>query len=235
VLAVLFAVLASTSLAQTTNPDDGIDVEIYDPASGSNRFCVSPGATITARTYVRPGLGTTSCTLSCGSGISGGSANIATAVIDISFATAHLSLVSAMTNPDTSYAAVDGLIQDNSGEGRIGWALAGDWTINADPSSALKNPCDMMKLDAEGWVLQTVFQATGTGLSSLHLRRQTDPLPFALSLADICGSDAFSLASGDIEEVRDAAVMVANQCADVIFFDTFGTGSTMYWDTVVSD
>ena len=66
-LAVVSVVLLIGSLAsaQTTQPGDAIDLEVYNPIDGSNRFCVAPSATIEARVYLRPGSDTSSCTLSC--------------------------------------------------------------------------------------------------------------------------------------------------------------------------
>ena len=68
-------------------------------------------------------------------------------MIDIAFDPTALSVLAVENNSAT--AAVDGLIQDNSASGRIGWALAGDWTTDADPNSALVSPCSMGMLTAQ--------------------------------------------------------------------------------------
>ena len=83
------------------------------------------------------------------------------------------------------------------------------------------------------WLFSVQVEAVASGMTSLHLRRETDPAPFALSFADICGSEAFKQSNGGIDEVIDAVVMVNDSCADVLFFDTFDTGSAARWSTSV--
>lgn len=223
--------VGSVVSAQTTQPGDAIDVEIFNPLDGSNRFCVASSTTFEARVYARPGTGTTSCTLSCSPpDVAGGSANIATGVIDISFDDSRLSYVpgSITNNPGT--AAVQGLAQDqNLADARIGWALAGSWSTPGNPASTLLSPCDMDLLTTSDWLFALQFQAAGTGMTTLTLRRESDPQPFALSFADICGTEAFKQSNGGIDEVRNAVVMVATDCQDVIFFDNFGTADTSQW------
>ncbi len=223
----ILAVFATTGLSQTTTPGATIDLEIINPSDDTNTFCVAPGDTLTARLFIRPGSNTTSCTPSCGTLVDGGAAHIATAVVDIAFDNQKLNLVSSTNNSGT--AAVDGLVQDNSSQGRIGWALAGDWTPNAVTSGTLATSCDMQLLDSADWVIETEFsvQPTASGITSLHLRRETDA--FALSFADICSDEAFTVANGGIDEIVNGAVLVSSSCADVLFFDGFETGTTAIW------
>ena len=233
ILPVIAALLASgLCLAQTTTPP-GIDVEIYNSSDGSNRVCVPSGSSFWANVFVRPGSQSTSCPLACGSAL-GGSANLATAVIDVAFDSARLSFNQAQDNPNQSYAAVDGLIQtQNVGSGRVGWALAGDWTPNADTGGTLASPCDMQKLSTAGWVFRMQFTGASTGMTTLHLRRENDQAPFALSFADICGNPAFKESNGGVNQVRDMVVMVNTTCNGVLFFDNFERGDTSMWSATV--
>lgn len=235
---VVFAMMACCSAvaAQTTTPGTAIDVEIYNPVDGTNRFCVAVNESFTARVLVHPGDTSTTCGLSCSAGaatIPGGSANIATGIIDLEFDPALLGFVAASNNPTS--AAADGLIQDNSNEGRIGWALAGDWNTDADPTSGLKTPCDMGFLALSGWTpdngwaFETTFQGQAPGITSIHIRRQSDPTPFALSFADICGTDAFTISNNGVDEVVDATVAVSPSCSSMIFFDGFEPSNTRAW------
>jgi len=163
-----------------------------------------------------------------GADVYGGSANLAAAVVDIEFDPAKLTYLGYENNPAT--AAVDGLIQtQNLGEGRIGWALAGDWDPDADPeapSASLANPCDMGKLDTTNWVVRLQFQYDATSSASLHIRRESDDPAFPLSFADICGSEAFKVSNAGIDEVIDATV---NLDQDEIFSDGFESGDTTAW------
>ncbi len=226
-MTVVLAIFTTTAIAQTTSPGGVIDLEIINPSDGTNTFCVAPGETLTARLFIRPGTDTTSCTPSCGTLVNGGAAHIATVVVDISFDSEKLNLSATTNNVGT--AAVDGLIQDNSSQGRIGWALAGDWTPNAVTSGTLATPCAMQLLDSAAWVFETEFtvQPTASGITSLHLRRGTDA--FALSFADICGSEAFTEANGGIDEIIDGAVLVSSDCAALLFFDGFESRTTSSW------
>ncbi|RLE28076.1 MAG: hypothetical protein DRJ65_00795 [Acidobacteria bacterium] len=226
VIAVGFA---TTGIAQTTSTGTGIDLEIINPSDGSNTFCVAPGDTLKARLFIRPGTDTTSCTPSCGSVVNGGATHIATAVVDIAFDNQKLTLVNSINNSGT--AAVDGLIQDHAADGRIGWALAGDWTPNADTSGTLATPCEMQLLNSADWVLGAEFtvQPTASGITSLHLRRETDTDGFSLSFADICSSEAFTEANGGIDEIVDGAVLINSSCADLLFFDGFETQNVERW------
>lgn len=236
IVTLLFTALAITSLAsaQTTQPGDAIDIEIINPANGTNSFCVAPSDPVQARVFVRPGTGTFTCELSCSPpSIPGGSANIATAVVDVAFDPAILSYVPGSMANNTSTPAVQGLAQEqNTAEGRIGWALAGNWSTPADPGSTLLSPCDMQMLTTADWLFDVQFQPSTAGLSTLSLRRETDAVPFALSFADICGTEAFKSSNGGIDEIRNAVVMVNDNCEDVIFFDTFGTGDATLWSEV---
>ena len=228
-LGLLLAVFASTGWAQSSTQGPAIDLEIINPSDGTNIFCVAPGGGLTARLFIRPGTDTTSCTPSCGTVVDGGAAHIATAVVDISFDNEKLNLATTISNAGN--AAVDGLIQDNATQGRIGWALAGDWTPNAVTSGTLATPCAMQLFDSAAWVFEIEFtvQPTASGITSLHLRRETDA--FALSFADICGSEAFTEANGGINEIIDGTVLISSSCADVLFFDGFETGTTTIWST----
>lgn len=234
-LTVVSAVLLIGSLAsaQTTQPGDAIDLEVYNPIDGSNRFCVAPPATIEARVYLRPGTDSSTCTLSCSPpNVPGGSANIATAVIDLAFDSTKLTYVNGSIESNSATTAIQGLAQDqNIGDGRIGWALAGTWSTPGDPASSLLSPCEMQMITTSDWVFGVEFQAVGTGMTRLHLRRETDATPFALSFADICGTEAFKQSNGGIDEVRNAVVMVATDCQNVLFFDNFGSGDVSQWSS----
>lgn len=232
VVAVLLAA-GAPAFAQTSQPGDAIDVEIYNPVGGSNLFCVAPAETFEARVYFRPGTAATSCVLSCSPpAVPGGSANVAAAVIDVAFDPTALSYVPASLVSNTNGAAAHGLVQEqNAGSGRIGWALAGSWSDPGNPASTLLSPCDMELLTAPGWLFAFQLQPTGEGSSVLHLRRQTDDPPFALSFADICGSAAFTTANGGLDEVVDAMVLVSDSCSSLLFFDGFETADTGRWSS----
>ncbi len=230
----LLVVVASsgTATAQTTTAP-GIDAEVYDPADGDNSFCVPPGGQLRVNVFLRPGSTTTSCSPACsGPSVLGGPASIATGLIALDFDPAVLSLVSAESNPDPSFAAVDGLVQlQEAGSGRVGWALAGDWSADGDPSSILASPCDMAKLDAPGWVLTALFTASATpGTTSLVIPDQGDDWPFPLSFADACGSAPFTTASGDIDVVLGASVLINASCGEIeIFADGFESSDLGAW------
>jgi hypothetical protein len=228
---VAFLVVGSVVSAQTTQPGDAIDIEIINPADGSNRFCVASSATIEARIFVRPGSDSLSCTLTCSPpNVAGGSANIATAVIDLGFDSTILTYVDSSIANNGATTAVQGIPQvQNVAADRIGWALAGSWSTPGNTSSSLLSPCDTQMITTDDWLFSVQFQAIGEGMTSIRLRRETDAAPFALSFADICGTEAFKESNGGIDEVRDAVVMVATDCQDVIFFDNFGTGDVGHW------
>ncbi len=185
----------------TTAP--GIDFEIVDPSDGDNGFCVTPGASFTADVVMRPGSDTTTtCSQSCGT-VNGGSGRLATAVLDIAFDTSKLSLASA-----TKVDYPDGLIQDNSSSGRIGWAAAGDWNPDGDTTGTLASPCTMSKIETEITPMQLTFNVDGgftSGSTTLHFRRSADG--FAFSAADAC-ANGFDESSG-FDEIVDAVVGVA--------------------------
>jgi len=232
-LVAITAVLLATSLvsAQTTQPGQAIDIEIFNPVDGSNAFCVAPAQTVEARVFVRPGADTLSCNLSCsGPSVPGGSANIATAVIDLVFDGSKLTYVTDSIEGNGATAAVQGLPQEqNLADDRIGWALAGSWSTPGDPGSALLSPCDMQMVTTADWLFRMQFQATGAGTTTLRLRQETDDEPFALSFADMCGTEAFKRSNGGIDEIKNAVVLVSNDCNELIFFDNFGTGDTDRW------
>jgi hypothetical protein len=228
---VVVALAASVVSAQTSTPGDAIDIEIINPADGSNVFCASPSQTITARVFVRPGTGTLSCSLSCSPPtVPGGSANIATAVVDLGFDSTALAYVNGSIANNPATAAVQGIAQEqNVADSRVGWALAGTWSTPGDPSSTLASPCATQMLTTADWAFQLQFQASGDGMTTIHLRRETDVAPFALSFADMCGTEAFKQSNGGIDEVKDAIVMVTGDCQDAIFFDNFDNGDTARW------
>jgi hypothetical protein len=182
----------------TTAP--GIDFEIVDPSDGDNGFCVTPGGSFTADVVMRPGSDTTTtCSQSCGT-VNGGSGRLATAVLDIAFDTSKLSLASA-----TKVDYPDGLIQDNSSSGRIGWAAAGDWNPDGDTTGTLASPCAMSKIETEITPMQLTFNVDGgftSGSTTLHFRRSADG--FAFSAADAC-ANGFDESSG-FDEIVDAVV-----------------------------
>ena len=229
---LLMTLFTSTGWAQTSTPGSAVDIEILNPADGSNTFCVAPGDTLTARLFIRPGTETTSCTPACGTVVDGGAAHLATVVVDIAFDNQKLNSVNTVNNPLT--AAVDGLVQDNSAQGRIGWALAGDWTPDADTSGTLVTPCDMQLLETPAWVVEAEFGVlpTASDITPLHLRREGDAAPFSLSFADICSSEALTEANGGIDEIVDGRVLVSSSCSDVLFFDGFESRSTEYWSSI---
>ncbi len=222
-LAVLL-VLPVAAAAQTTTPGASVDVEIYNPVDGSNTFCVDPGVPFWAHVYVRPGSDSTTCELACGT-VNGGPANIATGVIDMSFDPNVMSVISSETNPDPGFAAVDGLMQtDNVASGRVGWALAGDWEVNGNSASALNDACTMQKLDGPGWVYRVQFQMDSPASTALTL---SVPPEFQLSFADMCGSAAFTVDGGGIDEVVYAQII--GDCANLMFSDGFEIGDTSAW------
>lgn len=229
--AAAFLLAGSMASAQTTQPGSAIDIEIFNPVNGSNTFCVGPSDTIEARIFVRPGTGALSCGLSCSPpNVPGGSANIATGVVDVAYDGNVLSYVADSIESNTGTVAVQGLPQEqNTGDHRIGWALAGNWSTPGDPSSILLSPCDMQMLTTADWLFKVQFQATAAGLSSLELRSEFDTEPFALSFADICGTEAFKQSNGGIDEIKGAMVLVSDSCDHALFFDTFGTGDTSLW------
>jgi len=209
VLAFLSVALAAPAWSQTSVPGPGIDVEIYNADDGDNAFTGEIDDTFWAYVFVRPGNDTLSCELACrsASGIAqGGPANIATGIIDITFDTTSLEFIRAENNPAT--AAVDGLLQEQFLEqGRIGWALAGDWTPDADAENGtLEDPCLMAKLSTADWVFRIEFRIIEEQPSTLHIRRENDIQSFPLSFADVCGSPAFKEGNGGIDEVIDAEV-----------------------------
>jgi len=232
-VAAVVVVLSAASLisAQTSTPGDAIDIEIVNPVDGSNVFCVAPSETFTARVFVRPGTGTLSCTLSCSPpDVTGGSANIATAVIDLGFDSSKLAYVESSIENNIGTAAVQGIAQEqNIVSDRIGWALAGTWSTPGDPVSTLASPCATQMLTIADWVFQLEFQATEAGMSSIHIRGESDNPPFALSFADICGTEAFKSSNGGIDEVTSASVLISTNCGDVLFFDAFEGGDIDRW------
>jgi hypothetical protein len=225
--------LTGFAAAQTTSPGPAIDVEVFNPVDASNLFCAAPGDTLVARLYVRPatGPGTSfSCTLPCGSA-SGGPANIAAAAVDIGFDGSRLAYFSAANNPDPGFAAVDGLLQtQNLASGRLGWALAGDWTPDGSTGGTLADPCSMLKLDHAGWVASLAFNVMRSGPSALTVR---DEPVFPLSFADACGPSNYTSSNGGIDEVVSATVATGSpQCPAldaVIFRNGFETGGTTLW------
>lgn len=229
--------LVSPATAQITHPGDAVHVQIYNPDDGSNVFCVAPGNTFHARVFVEPGQNGTTCVLSCSPpSVPGGQANLATGVVDVAFDTSRLSYVadSIISNPATP--AVQGMPQEqNLADGRIGWALAGTWSTPGNPGSTLMSPCDMTFLNTDGWLFQVEFQAVGSGIAALHLRRETDTPPFALSFADICGTEAFKESNGGIGSVTDGTVLIDSDCANVLFFDSFEDGAVARWSNASTD
>lgn len=232
-LAVALLPFSGTALAQTSTPP-GIDVEVFDPVSGRNAVCVDLGSSFWAHVWIRPGASANSCTLGCGP-VSGGSAHLAAAAIDVAFDPARLAYDTAGNNPSTSYAAVDGLLQtQNLAGGRVGWALAGDWTPDADPlSGSLADPCSMHKLSSADWAFRVRFTGSTAGLTTVRLRRESDTPPFALSFADVCGNPAFKESNGGVDEVGDLVVMVAATCDDVVFFDNLERRDLSAWNQAV--
>ncbi len=225
VLAVLLA-LPVAAAAQTTTPGASIDIEVYNPVDGTNTFCADVGVPFWANVYMSPGSDAASCDLTCGA-VSGGPANIGTGVIDMSFDAGMLSYLGAETNPDPGFAAVDGLLQtENTAGGRVGWALAGDWMVDGDPTSGLNDACTMQMLDTPGWVFRVQLQLDAPGSTTLTLSRPPD---FQLSFADMCGSDAFTVAGGGIDEVVQATVF--SDCTNLMFADGFESGDATAWSS----
>jgi len=232
VVAMLLLIGAS-AFAQTSQPGDAIDIEVFNPSDGSNVFCVDPSTIFEARVFFRPGTGSTSCTLSCSPpDVPGGSANVATAVVDIAFDDTKLSYVTGSIASNPTGASANGLFQEqNTAAGRIGWALAGSWSDPGNPGSTLLSPCDMDFLTTSGWLFSLDLQAIGNGSTNLHVRRETDFTPFALSFADMCGTDAFKQSNGGIDEVIDGMVLISDSCSSLLFFDGFEIGLTNRWSS----
>lgn len=225
---------ASAASAQTTHPGSAIDLELYNPADGGNAFCVAPGDTFWASLYVRPASGagsTMTCSPLCGSAI-GGPGSLAAAAVDVGFAPTALAYLGADLNPDPTFAAVDGLVQEqNLGQGRVGWALAGDWTPDGTTTGSLHDPCDMLKLDHAGWVVRFGFSVLGEGTTSLVVNEPPDG---PLSFADVCGSPAYTISNGGIDEV--VAATVTNDCpavSNIIFRNGVETGNASVWTSTV--
>jgi len=205
----MFLSLAALGQAQTSTPGTGIDVEVFNVADGGNTFDGEVDGTFWAHVFIRPGGDSLTCELACRSpsGIAyGGPANIATGVIDITFDTTSLEYLGSENNPNT--AAVDGLIQEQYlNQGRIGWALAGDWTPDADAENGkLADPCVMAKLSTADWVFRVQFKIVKEAPSTIHIRREGDVQKFPLSFADVCGSPAFKEGNGGIDEVINGEV-----------------------------
>lgn len=230
--AVACAVTAPAA-AQTSTPGPGIDVEIYDANGGGNWFCAAPGDTVWAYLYVGPAIGAGSsieCAAPCGSAL-GGPANIAAATIDVAFDPDHLAFFSAFNNGFMGAVGADGLLQLQSlAAGRVGWALAGDWTPDGDTSGTLADPCQMSLLDQPGWMVRLGFNVRSAGTTQIDLRNEPD---FPLAFADICGSEVFTSSNGGIDEVRPATVSTGSpDCPHldgVIFRNGFETGDVSAW------
>lgn len=225
---VLLAVPYGT--AQTTVPGPAIDVEVYNPTDGSNSFCVAPGDTFWAGLYVRPASGagsTMSCNVACGPTL-GGPGSVATAAVDVGFTSGQLAFFRADVNSDPGSAAADGLVQaQNLSQGRVGWALAGDWTPDGNTSGTLDNPCAMLKLDSPEWVVRIGFNVLEAGQSVLAINAPPDG---PLSFADVCGSPAYTPANGGVDEVVPAAVSTScPSVANVIFRNGVETGDASVW------
>jgi hypothetical protein len=229
---MLTLAIALPAAAQTTRAP-GIDVEIYDPGSGRNYLCVAPGEGFWANVWIRPGPDSASCSASCSPPeVPGGSAHLATAVIDIAFDPGHLSFAAIENNPEG--ATVDGLPQEqNADHGRIGWALAGDWVEDGRPSSGLEDLCAMHTLSREGWAFRVRFTARSEGMTTLHLRRAGDTPAFTVSFADMCSDEPFTEANGGIDELGDAVVLVSADCGDVLLYDSFDRADTAVWSSAV--
>lgn len=199
-LVAQYASRKSVPSVQGTTTAPGIDFEIVDPVDGDNGFCVTAGGSFTADVVMRPGSDTTTtCSQTCGT-VNGGSGRLATAVLDIAFDTSKLSLASS-----SKVDYPDGLIQDNSGSGRIGWAAAGDWTPDGDTNGTLASPCAMAKIETEITPMQLTFNVDAgftSGSTTLHFRRAADG--FAFSAADAC-ANGFDESSG-FDEIVDAVV-----------------------------
>lgn len=222
--------LAVTTAALSAGAQ-GIRVEVVDAVDGDDAICALPGELVEVELRVTPGDLATTCARTCSGTpdtVTGGTANLAAGAVSIAFDTELLTWSSAVSNPDT--AARDGLVRsDRAAQGRVGWALAGDWVVDGDPTSALVDPCGMDLLDEAGWVLRLGFAAGLPGQGVLHLRNQRDDPPFAMSFADLCNPEAFTLANGNISAATDAVVLVSPDCDGVIFFDAFETGDASRW------
>jgi hypothetical protein len=226
--------VASLGAAQTTLPGPAIDVELYNAADGGNDFCAAPGDTFWAGLYIRPASGagsTMTCSVACGSAV-GGPGSLAAAAVDVAFDGSRLSYFAAAVNPDPGFAAVDGLVQEqNVAQGRVGWALAGDWTPDGSTAGALADPCAMLKLGQPDWVARFGFNVLVKGESVLDLRGEPS---FPLSFADVCGMPAYSQLNGGIDEVVPATVSTeCPELADVLFRNGVETGDASVWTASV--
>jgi hypothetical protein len=229
---VLLAVPQAT--AQTTEPGPAIDVEIYNPADGSNTFCVAPGDTFWAGLYVRPASGagsTMTCSVACGLTV-GGPGSVATAAVDVGFVPAKLAYFRADVNSDPAFPAVDGLVQEqNLAQGQVGWALAGDWTPDGNTGGSLADPCAMLKLTHPDWVVQFGFSVLAAGQSVLGINAPPDG---PLSFADVCGSPAYTSANGGVDEVVPATVSTdCPSVQNIIFRNGVETGDASVWSSIV--
>jgi hypothetical protein len=219
--------------AQSSTPGPAIDIEVYNPMDGGNLFCAAPGDTVSADVWVSPATGGASsiqCSAPCGS-LAGGPGHIAAATLDVSFDPAHLAYRYAFSNGFLGFAAGDGLLQLQSlAAGRIGWALAGDWTPDANPGGSLAEPCQTALIEQPNWILRMVFNVSAAGTSQIALRNLPD---FPMAFADLCGSDAFTTVNGGIDEVIPATISsTAPNCpelSDIIFRNGFETGDTVAW------
>lgn len=233
-LLATFLAAAPYAVAQSTVPGAAIDLEVYNPQDGSNTFCVAPGDTFWAGLYVRPATGagsTMSCDVACGSTV-GGPGSVATAAVEIDFAPAQLAYFRSDVNADPTFAAVDGLVQDqNLAQGQVGWALAGDWTPNGSTTGTLADPCAMLRLDHPDWVVRFGFNVLGTGESALAINAPPDG---PMSFADVCGSPAYTTANGGIDEVVPATVRTdCPSVLNVIFRNGVETGDSSVWTSTV--
>ena len=127
VAAALALLLTSLPLnAQSATGAPGIDLELYNPANGTNAFAVEVGEVFWAHLWLRPGPTTSTCSASCGE-VLGGSSRLSSGVIRLSFDTAMLKLVDAELNGNRLDAAGEGSLDLRSaGDGALGWTLSGD-------------------------------------------------------------------------------------------------------------
>ena len=225
--------VVATASAQTSTPGPGIDVEIYNPGTGGNSFCAAPGDTLWAYLYVAPATGGSSsfvCSVPCGA-VHGGPANIAATSLDITFNPARLRFHSAHNNGFMGSAGADGMLRlETLGAGRVGWALAGDWTPDGDPSGALADPCHTALINEPGWIVRFAFTVISPGSSQIVVRDEPD---FRAAFADICGSETFTSSNGGVDEILPATVATGlpacPQLENVIFRNGFETGDTSAW------
>ena len=212
-VALFAAALSCAAWCESVAPGPAIDVAVVNPEDGSNRFAIAAGQSFEVELRVHPvDLGqfpsqAASCDLAeCAGAVVGGRGHLAAGLLQLRFDPAALTLVSSEI-PGTG-AAADGIVLDaGAAQGRIGWALAGDFVIDGDRDSGLRSICEMATLSAPEVVLRLTFRRETDEDTTIHLATPEDVDPFALSFADRCSTSSFTLANGAIDQVIDGLLV----------------------------